>query len=89
MQYPSVPAVEVPPITPKKKFKYKDCNLDYEDWFGYDSYNKCGPFFGAVAGEEGCDRDKDIPDSMMGECRGVNDTRDEADKLVSARDSKH
>ena len=39
-------------------------------------------FLDAVSGEEDYDDDKDLPGSMVGGFRDVNDTRDEAGKLL-------
>ena len=49
---------------------------------GYGSDNKCVPFLGVVSDEENFDNDRDIPDSMVGECRVVNGTTYEAGKLL-------
>ena len=46
--------------------------MDDDTRRGYDSDNPFGPFLDAVSGEEDYDIDKDLPDSMMGECRDVN-----------------
>ena len=52
------------------------------DRCGYNSANKYGHFIGYVSGEDDYDDDKDIPDSMVGECRDGNDTIYEGVKLV-------
>ena len=50
--------------------------------YGYDSDNECETLLDAISVKEGCDDDKDIPDSMVGECRVVNGTTYEAGKLL-------
>ena len=40
------------------------------------------PFLGVVSDEENFYNDRDIPDSMVGECRVVNGTTYEAGKLL-------
>ena len=57
------------------------------DRCGYNSANKYGHFLGYVSGEDYYDDDKDIPDSMVGECRDINETRHEGGKLVLLSDS--
>ena len=81
-------AVGIPPVPPKKKFKFKDCDLDDDAWCGYGSDNECGPFLDTVPGEEDCDDDKDLLDYMVGECRDGNETTDEAYTLVLLSDSE-
>ena len=82
LTYTSVPEVGIPPVPSRKKFKFKGYTLDDDAQCGYDSDNECGLFLGAVAGEEDYDDGKDITGSMVGECRGGNETTVEAGKLV-------
>ena len=82
LQYPAIPEVGIHFAPPKNKFKYNDYGLEYDSWFGYDSDNQYMIFLDAVSGEEDYDDDKDLPGSMVGGFRDVNDTRDEAGKLL-------
>ena len=54
--------------------------------YGYDSDNECETLLDAISVEEGCDDDKDIPDSMVGGCREGNEITFEAGNLVLLRD---
>ena len=56
--------------------------------YGYDSDNECGLFLDDVSGEYDYDDNKDLIDSTVGECRGVNETTDEAGKIVLCSDSE-
>ena len=72
LQHTAIPVVEIPPVPLEKKLKFKDYTSDDDVRCGYDSYNEYGPFLDAVAGEEDCEDDKYLPDSMVGECMKGN-----------------
>ena len=64
LQSTAAPAVGIPTVPSRNKFKFKDYDSDDDTHYGYDSDNQCGNFLDDVAGEEDYDYDKDIQDSM-------------------------
>ena len=88
LQYTAVPAVGIPPVPPNNQFEFEDYDSDDDARCGYGSDNECGPFLGAVMGEDGYDDDKGLPDSMVGECRDGNETTDKEGKLVLLSNSE-
>ena len=88
LQSPAVPAIGIPPIPPKKKFKFKNYDSDNDACCGCDSDNQCGNFLDAVAGENDYDDDKDFIDTIVGECKDGNETTDDPGKFVLLTDSQ-
>ena len=78
----AIPALNILILPSKNKFKFNDYDLYDDARCGYNFYNKCVPFLYYVSVEEDSYDDKDLPNSMLGYCRRVNETVYNAYKLL-------